>query len=52
VTGLWQVSGRNDVDYKTRVKLDQTYVRNWSIVTDVGILFRTVRVVLLRSGAY
>jgi Undecaprenyl-phosphate galactose phosphotransferase WbaP len=52
VTGLWQVSGRNDVDYKTRVKLDQTYVRNWSIVADVGILFRTVRVVLLRSGAY
>jgi exopolysaccharide production protein ExoY len=52
VTGLWQVSGRNDVDYPTRVKLDQTYARNWSLVADVGILFRTVRVVLLRSGAY
>lgn len=52
VTGLWQVSGRNDVDYPTRVKLDQTYVRNWSVFADIGILFRTVRVVLQRSGAY
>ncbi len=52
VTGLWQVSGRNDTDYPTRVKLDQTYVRNWSVFADIGILFRTVRVVVQRSGAY
>jgi Undecaprenyl-phosphate galactose phosphotransferase WbaP len=52
VTGLWQVSGRNDVDYPTRVKLDQTYVRNWSVFADIAILFRTVRVVLRGSGAY
>lgn len=52
VTGLWQVSGRNDVDYDTRVYLDAWYVKNWSLWTDISILFKTVGVVLGRNGAY
>ena len=52
VTGLWQVSGRNDVDYDTRVYLDAWYVKNWSLWTDISILFKTVGVVLGRDGAY
>ncbi|MEY5099036.1 MAG: hypothetical protein RJA36_1755 [Pseudomonadota bacterium] len=52
VTGLWQVSGRNDVDYETRVYLDAWYVKNWSLWTDISILFKTVGVVLGRDGAY
>jgi undecaprenyl-phosphate galactose phosphotransferase len=52
MTGLWQVSGRNDVDYETRVALDAWYVRNWSLWNDLVILIKTVRVVVLRDGAY
>ena len=52
MTGLWQVSGRNDVDYETRVALDAWYVRNWSLWNDLVILIKTVRVVLQRDGAY
>lgn len=52
VTGLWQISGRNDVDYSARVQLDAWYVRNWSLWNDVIILLRTVKVVLKRNGAY
>jgi exopolysaccharide production protein ExoY len=51
LTGLWQVSGRSDVDYPRRVALDMTYVRNASFLLDVQILLRTVMVVLLRKGA-
>jgi undecaprenyl-phosphate galactose phosphotransferase len=52
ITGLWQVSGRNDVGYDARVELDRTYARNWSLVGDIVILFRTLGVVARRSGAY
>lgn len=52
ITGLWQVSGRNDVDYDTRVYLDTWYVKNWSLWYDIAILFKTVRVVFHREGAY
>jgi Undecaprenyl-phosphate galactose phosphotransferase WbaP len=52
MTGLWQVSGRNDVDYETRVALDAWYVRNWSLWNDLVILIKTVRVVLQKEGAY
>lgn len=52
MTGLWQVSGRNDVDYKTRVYFDSWYVKNWSLWNDIAILFKTISVVLNRSGAY
>jgi Undecaprenyl-phosphate galactose phosphotransferase WbaP len=52
VTGLWQVSGRNDVSYEERVKLDSFYVRNWSVWLDLCILYKTIGTVLFRSGAY
>jgi Undecaprenyl-phosphate galactose phosphotransferase WbaP len=52
MTGLWQVSGRNDVNYDTRVYLDTWYVKNWSLWYDIAILFKTIRVVLKRDGAY
>lgn len=52
MTGLWQVSGRNDVDYDTRVYLDSWYVKNWSLWHDLVILFKTVSVVWMRRGAY
>lgn len=52
MTGLWQVSGRSNVNYKTRVYLDVWYVKNWSMWKDIVILFRTIGVVLKREGAY
>jgi Undecaprenyl-phosphate galactose phosphotransferase WbaP len=52
LTGLWQVSGRNDVDYEMRVRFDEYYVRNWSIWLDLYILLQTIGVVLKRDGAY
>lgn len=52
MTGLWQVSGRNDVDYNERVYLDSYYVRHWSLWLDIIILFKTIKVVLNRDGAY
>ncbi len=52
ITGLWQVSGRNDTTYEQRVELDTYYVRNWSPWLDIHILARTVLVVLCRKGAY
>ena len=53
LTGLWQISGRNDLDYERRVTLDTWYVRNWTLWYDVLILFRTLLVVPSKaSGAY
>lgn len=52
MTGLWQVSGRSDVDYDTRVYLDAWYVKNWSMWNDIAILFKTINVVLKKDGAY
>lgn len=52
ITGLWQVSGRNDIDYDERVQLDVWYVRNWSIELDLEILIKTAIVVLGRKGSY
>jgi lipopolysaccharide/colanic/teichoic acid biosynthesis glycosyltransferase len=51
ITGLWQVSGRSNCDYDRRVKLDVTYVSDWSLFLDTKILFRTVGVVLRREGS-
>jgi Undecaprenyl-phosphate galactose phosphotransferase WbaP len=51
MTGLWQVSGRSDTTYHQRVMLDTYYVRNWSLWLDIYIMVRTVRVVLVGSGA-
>ena len=52
ITGLWQVSGRNDTDYAERVELDRQYARSWSLTGDLLILVRTLGVVARRSGAY
>jgi len=52
ITGLWQVSGRNDVDYAERVELDRRYAWSWSLKGDLMILVRTLGVVARRSGAY
>lgn len=52
MTGLWQVSGRSDLDWEQAVRLDLYYVENWSLAGDLLILLRTVKVVLTGSGAY
>lgn len=52
ITGMWQISGRNDTTYEERVRLDEFYVRNWSVWLDIVILARTVWVVLRPRGAY
>jgi len=52
ISGLWQISGRNDTTYEERVALDTYYVRNWSPWLDIIILARTVLVVLTGKGAY
>ena len=51
ITGLWQVSGRSDVDFHSRVELDVWYVRNWNLWMDLVILLKTVKTVLVREGA-
>ena len=52
LTGLWQVSGRNNTTYTERVQFDEYYVRNWSVWLDLHILSETVKVVLTGDGAY
>lgn len=52
ITGLWQVSGRNDLSYDERVALDVHYVRHWSVRMDMQIMAQTVGVVLQGKGAY
>ena len=52
LTGLWQVSGRNDTTYRERVSYDSYYVRNWSLRLDARILARTIRAVISGTGAY
>ena len=51
LSGLWQVSGRSNVSFVARANLDASYVRNWSLKTDLSILFRTIPAVLGRVGA-
>ena len=52
LTGMWQVSGRSDIeDFEDVVKMDLQYIDNWSIFLDIKILFKTVGVVLLRRGS-
>ena len=51
ITGLWQVSGRSNVTFDDRLRMDTWYVRNWNLWQDVVILFKTVKVVL-GKGAY
>ena len=52
ITGLWQVSGRSDISYEERVRLDMYYVRNWSIWLDLQLLFQTIPAVINGHGAY
>jgi Undecaprenyl-phosphate galactose phosphotransferase WbaP len=52
ITGLWQVSGRNNTSYEERVAFDRYYVRNWSVWLDVYIFARTFRAVFEAEGAY
>lgn len=53
ITGLWQVSGRSDIkDFEEVVKLDREYITNWSIWTDIKILFKTIAVVFEKDGSY
>lgn len=52
ITGLWQVSGRNEIEFEGRLQLDSWYVRNWSVWHDMVLLIKTVNVVLGKKGAY
>jgi len=52
MTGLWQVSGRNDTTYRERVSLDCYYVDNWKLHTDIFLLIKTLTVVFHGRGAY
>lgn len=53
ITGMWQSRGRSDIEsYKERIRLDLYYLRNWSLILDLKIIFRTIRMVLLKKGAY
>jgi len=51
ITGLWQVSGRNDIDFNSRVELDIWYIQNWNLWMDLVILIKTIKTVLFRDGA-
>ena len=51
ITGLWQVSGRSDLSWEDSVRLDLSYVENWSITNDVLIAVKTVRTVATGSGS-
>jgi undecaprenyl-phosphate galactose phosphotransferase len=52
ITGLWQVSGRNDLTFQQRLRLDEYYVRNWSLWLDVIVLMKTTGVLARGRGAY
>jgi len=52
MTGMWQISGRNDLTYEERVSLDVYYVQNWSIWLDIHILMHTVLTAAQAKGAY
>lgn len=52
ITGIWQVSGRNDCGYDQRIEMDANYVRNWRISNDIVILMRTLGAVIARKGSY
>jgi Undecaprenyl-phosphate galactose phosphotransferase WbaP len=52
LTGLWQIKGRNELDFETRLKLDEFYVRNWSFLLDITIILKSFGAVLKGKGAY
>ncbi len=52
MTGLWQISGRSALDFDDLVRLDFTYIENWSLWSDVSIITKTIPAVILARGAY
>ena len=52
MTGLWQINGRSNLSWEESVRFDLYYVENWSVMSDLMILWRTGRAVLHASGAY
>ncbi len=52
LTGLWQIKGRSELSFETRLKLDEFYVRNWSFLLDITIILKTFSAVLRGKGAY
>ena len=51
ITGLWQVSGRNNIkNFEEVVELDTTYIQNWNLRLDIKILMKTIKVVLSQEG--
>ena len=52
ITGLWQVSGRNQTSFAQRAALDNEYIQRWSLWMDIFIFFKTIKVVLWQEGAY
>ena len=52
MTGLWQISGRSDLSWEDSVRLDLSYVENWSMIEDALIVVKTLRVVAAGDGAY
>lgn len=52
ITGIWQTSGRSNIDYPERVQMDNWYVHNWSVWLDLVLLWRTIGVVMACDGAY
>ena len=52
ITGLWQISGRSDLDFDDLVRLDFLYLERWSVGLDLSILLKTIPAVIARRGAY
>jgi lipopolysaccharide/colanic/teichoic acid biosynthesis glycosyltransferase len=52
ITGLWQVSGRNQNSFRRRVELDNEYIQRWSIWLDIYIILKTFKVVFWQQGAF
>jgi undecaprenyl-phosphate galactose phosphotransferase len=52
ITGVWQVSGRNSIDFKNRLVLDSQYAKNLNMLDDLKIFFKTPYIVFTRKGAY
>ena len=52
ITGPWQVGGRSDLSWDESVRLDLRYVENWSVMTDLTIMWRTAKVMVAQKGAY
>jgi len=51
ITGLWQVSGRSDIDFRSRIDLDIWYIRNWNLWMDLVVLIKTIKTVFSKQGA-